>query len=71
MDEEQAQSAVNFATTVELLKKQEAQKLSLKEIDLTNVESITAALPKYALLSLLLVSEHERLFSSRKSLSRV
>jgi hypothetical protein len=44
-DKEQAQNVVDFATSVELLKKQEAQKLRLAELDLADVESIQSALP--------------------------
>ena len=45
-DEERAQAAVDFAASVELLKKDEVQKLRLEEIDLADEESIAAALPK-------------------------
>ena len=36
---------VDFATSVELLKKQEAQRLQLAEVDLADEDSIAAALP--------------------------
>ena len=44
-DETQARSVVDFATSVELLKKQEAQRLQLAEVDLADEDSIAAALP--------------------------
>lgn len=45
-DEEQAQNVVEFATSVELLKKQEAQKLRLEELNLADIDSIQSALPR-------------------------
>ena len=45
-DQEAAQGAVDFAGKVELLRKQELQKLQLAEIQLNDESSIAAALPK-------------------------
>lgn len=45
-DKEQAQNAVDFASSVELLRKPEVQKLQLAEINLNDATSITSALPK-------------------------
>jgi len=56
-DEESAQAAVDFATSVELLRKQEVQKLRLAEIHLGDEESIIAVLPKCVL-----VPQHLRMF---------
>ena len=45
-DQEQAQAAVDFAGSVELLRKPELQKLRLAEINLNDEDSIVAALPR-------------------------
>ena len=50
-DRDEAQNAVNFATSVELLRKPEVQKLQLAEIKLSDGSSIAAALPKWVLAS--------------------
>ena len=52
-DQEQAQTVVDFASSVELLKKQEVQKLRLAELNLADTDSIQSVLPRYRSLRMI------------------